>query len=194
MKTDLVLASGNRGKIAELNGALEPLGYNVIAQSEFAIDEAVEDGLSFVENALIKARHACQQTGLAAIADDSGLEVPALNGEPGIYSARYAGEQANDEDNNKKLLAALEEHKNREARFVCALVFMRHAADPTPIICQGFWQGVINQQPQGNNGFGYDPLFFLPELGVTSAQLDPAQKKKISHRAQALKQLLASLS
>ncbi|MGH1543776.1 MAG: RdgB/HAM1 family non-canonical purine NTP pyrophosphatase [Arenicella sp.] len=193
MSNQVVLASSNQGKIAELQDKLTPLGYQILAQSEFDYEDAVEDGLSFVENAIIKARHACEHTGLPAIADDSGLEVAALQGAPGIYSARYAGDQATDDDNNAKLLSALANETNRSARFQCALVFMRHAKDPTPIICQGNWHGKIVEQTQGNNGFGYDPLFYIPELKLTSAQLSPEHKQQISHRAQALKQLISLL-
>ncbi len=193
MSNQVVLASSNQGKIAELQDKLTPLGYQILAQSEFDYEDAVEDGLSFVENAIIKARHACEHTGLPAIADDSGLEVAALQGAPGIYSARYAGDQATDDDNNAKLLSALANETNRSARFQCALVFMRHAKDPTPIICQGNWHGKIVEQTQGNNGFGYDPLFYIPELKLTSAQLPPEHKQQISHRAQALKQLISLL-
>ncbi len=193
MSNQVVLASNNQGKIAELQDKLTPLGYQILAQSEFDYEDAVEDGLSFVENAIIKARHACEHTGLPAIADDSGLEVAALQGAPGIYSARYAGDQATDDDNNAKLLSALANETNRSARFQCALVFMRHAKDPTPIICQGNWHGKIVEQTQGNNGFGYDPLFYIPKLKLTSAQLSPEHKQQISHRAQALKQLISLL-
>ena len=191
---DVVLASSNLGKIAELQGALQPIGFNIIPQSTFDCTDAIENGLSFVENAILKARHACKQTGLAAIADDSGLEVNALNGQPGINSARYAGEHGNDSANNAKLIEALQPHQNRTARFQCALVFMRHENDPNPVISQAFWEGKIIDKPRGTNGFGYDPIFWIPHLAKTSAELKPDEKKQISHRAQALKQLSIRLS
>jgi len=188
----IVLASGNRGKLKEFNDILAPLQVSVVPQSDFAVREAEETGLSFVENAIIKARNACRATGLPALADDSGLEVDALRGGPGIYSARYAGEGASDEDNNLKLLQALAEipDAERSARFRCVLVFMRHAEDPTPLICQGSWEGRILRQPCGTNGFGYDPLFLVPELNCASAELSPEQKHARSHRGQAVRQLL----
>ena len=193
MSIDIVLASGNQGKIAEFQGALDPLGFNVIAQSEFNVNDVAEDGFSFVENAIIKARHASKQTGLPAIADDSGLEVQALNGAPGIFSARYAGEHGNDAANNLKLLTELKQHQNRSAKFQCALAFFRFPNDPNPIISQAAWAGRILEQQTGENGFGYDPLFFIPELEKTSAELNPAEKKKISHRALAIKDLFQKL-
>ena len=182
----VVLASSNQGKIAELQGSLEPLGFLVVPQSKFNCTDAVEDGLSFVENAIKKARHASQQTGLPAIADDSGLEVAALNGAPGIHSARYSGEHGNDAANNAKLLNSMQHHSNRVARFRCALVMVNHAEDPAPLIAEGVWSGEILTAPRGENGFGYDPLFWLPELGCSSAELNPAKKKQHSHRAKAL--------
>ena len=171
----IVLASGNRGKLKELNDILAPLNVAVVPQGDFAVRDAEETGLSFVENAIIKARHACQVTGLPALADDSGLEVDALRGAPGIYSARYAGEGASDEENNRKLLTALEglAPEQRTARFQCVLVFMRHAEDPTPLVCQGSWEGQILEAPRGEHGFGYDPLFLAPEAGCASAELGP---------------------
>jgi XTP/dITP diphosphohydrolase len=194
MAIDIVLASGNKGKIAELQGALEPLGLNIIPQSSFNCTDAIENGLSFVENAILKARHACAQTGLPAIADDSGLEVDALKGQPGIYSARYAGAHGNDQANNQKLISELKNQANRNARFQCALAFMRHENDPNPIVSQAFWTGEIIDSLKGDNGFGYDPLFWIPELEKTSAQLDPIEKKRISHRAKALIELNTKLS
>ena len=188
----VVLATGNPGKVAEMQQELLELGFEVLAQSQFDMPEAVEDGLSFVENAIKKARHACEHTGLPAIADDSGLEVDALNGAPGIYSARYADGKG-DEANNAKLLQALEGVSDRSARFQCVIVYMQHASDPTPIICQGTWEGAIADAPAGENGFGYDPLFYLHEQNCHSAELEPALKKKLSHRAQALAQLKQSL-
>nr|WP_241546919.1 XTP/dITP diphosphatase [Thiohalobacter thiocyanaticus] len=191
----IVLASGNPGKAREINALLEGLGIEVLAQSEFGVPEAEETGLTFVENAILKARNAAEHTGLPAIADDSGIEVDALNGAPGIYSARYAGPGASDADNCSKLLAALKdtpEHQ-RGARFQCLLVHMRHAADPTPLICQGTWEGRILQAPQGENGFGYDPVFYVPTHECSAAELAPEEKNAISHRGQALRRLAAGL-
>lgn len=167
------------------------IGYEVLPQAHFDIPDAVEDGLSFVENAIIKARHAAKLTGLPAIADDSGLEVDALGGMPGIYSARYAGEHGNDAANNEKLLDELKtvSEAERTARFQCLLVLMRSATDPTPLICQGTWEGRILFEPVGENGFGYDPLFFVTERGCGSAQLSPEEKNAISHRGQAMTQI-----
>lgn len=189
----IVLATGNPGKLREMQQVLAPLGFAVVAQSDFQVPGVAETGLSFVENAIIKARHAAQHTGLPAIADDSGLEVDALAGAPGIYSARYAGADADDAANNARLLAELATGNRREAtaRFQCVLVFMRHANDPVPIIAQGTWAGVITDTPRGSNGFGYDPLFFLPDEGCTSAELAPARKNLLSHRGQALVKLAA---
>jgi len=193
----VVLATGNPGKVAEMQRAIQEFGFEVLPQKQFDIPEAIEDGLSFVENAIIKARHACALTGLPAIADDSGLEVDALLGAPGIYSSRYADElpehQQGDAANNAKLLKALEGKNNRTARFQCVIVFMQHAKDPTPIICQGTWEGSITERPAGNNGFGYDPLFYVAEHGCHSAELSPEQKKALSHRGAALAQLKAEL-
>jgi len=192
---EVVLASGNTGKLREFQQLLHGCEFSVLPQSDFAVAEAEENGLSFVENALIKARNAAAHTGLAAIADDSGLEVDALRGEPGIYSARYAGAHNSDGDNNQKLLEALKDipEQQRSARFQCLLVFMRHAQDPVPIICQGTWQGRILLAPSGDNGFGYDPLFFVPEHGCSSAQLSPTLKNSISHRGRAMALLLSQL-
>lgn len=189
----IVLASGNAGKLAELQRILAPLAVNLVSQAEFQVPEVAETGLTFVENALIKARAACETTGLPAIADDSGLEVDYLQGQPGIYSARYSGE--GDEGNNRRLLAELEgvPEEQRNARFQCVLVYLRHASDPTPIICQGAWEGRILTQAQGLNGFGYDPLFYVPEQGCSSAELDPKLKNTISHRAIASAALLDAL-
>lgn len=195
MSRQIVLASGNKGKLAEFNQVLGSLGVEVVPQSQFDVPDADETGLSFVENAIIKARHACRLTGLAALADDSGLEVDALNGAPGIYSARFAGPNATDADNNQKLLEMLTgtSPEQRSARFRCVLVFMRHAEDPTPLICQGSWEGQILPLPQGDNGFGYDPLFLVPGLDIASAQLPPEQKNKISHRGKAVQQLIQQI-
>jgi len=192
----IVLASGNKGKLKEFQLLLGQEGFEVLPQSDFDFPEAIEDGLSFVENAIIKARHACRHTGLPAMADDSGLAVDALRGQPGIYSARFAGEGASDADNNQKLLNSLVglSTQERRARFHCVLVYMRHSEDPTPIICHGQWEGQILQQLSGDNGFGYDPLFYVPELDCASAELSKEQKNKISHRGKAMKVLLAQLS
>lgn len=183
--SQVVLATGNLGKVDEMQQTLSEFGFEVLAQTDFDIPNAIEDGLSFVENAIKKARHACMHTRLPAIADDSGLEVNALFGAPGIYSARYSIEET-DDANNQKLLDVLKDETNRKARFQCVLVYMQHANDPTPIICQGTWEGEIAKSEVGDNGFGYDPLFYIPELEKHSAELEPSVKKKISHRAKAL--------
>ena len=193
MTKRVVLATGNAGKVAEMHSVLQGFGFDVVPQTELNISEAIEDGLSFVENALIKARHACLNSGLPAIADDSGLEVDALDGAPGIYSSRYA-DGAGDQANNTKLLAALEGETNRVARFQCVIVYMKHAADPTPLICQGSWEGEIASIAKGDNGFGYDPIFYLPELKCHSAELGADQKKRYSHRAKALRKLKTQLN
>ena len=193
----VVLASGNEGKLKEFNRLLEPMNMTLKFQSEFEVPEVPEDGLSFVENAIIKARAAAKYTGLPALADDSGLEVDYLSGAPGIYSARFAGGGKDaDSRNNLKLLAELEAvpTAERSARFQCVLVYMRHWQDPTPLICQGSWEGQILTKPLGENGFGYDPLFYLPEYGCSSAELDPQEKNRISHRGQASQRLLDALS
>lgn len=194
--SQLVLASGNRGKLKELQQLLAGRGIELLSQADFAVSDAEETGLSFVENAIIKARHACDCTGLPSIADDSGLEVDALSGQPGIYSARYAGMAASDADNNAKLLAALKDVPDelRTARFQCVLVFMRHAKDPVPEIFQGSWNGIILRQPVGENGFGYDPLFWVPDYRCSSAELPAEVKNKISHRGQAIKRFIESWS
>jgi XTP/dITP diphosphohydrolase len=192
----ITLASGNKGKLEEFQQLLSGLDFDVVPQSSFNIPEAIEDGLSFVENAIIKARHASRLTGLPAIADDSGLEVDALNGAPGIYSARFSGENATDDKNNLQLLSLLQDipEAERTARFQCLLVYLRHPEDPTPLICQGTWEGRIAFNADGENGFGYDPLFYIPELSCTSAQLDKEQKNKLSHRGKAMAELLKQLS
>ena len=189
----VVLASGNAGKLKELNRILGPLDMTLVSQAEYDVPEVPEDGLSFVENAIIKARAAAAHTGLPAIADDSGLEVDYLKGAPGIHSARYSGQ--GDAANNTKLLRALEgvPEDQRSARFQCVLVFMRHAQDPTPIVCQGSWEGRILLEPRGEQGFGYDPLFYVPDQGRSSAELEPAVKNRISHRARASALLLEAL-
>lgn len=191
----VVLASGNRGKLRELNQMLAGLGMQAVPQSDFALPEVEETGLTFVENAILKARHAAERTGLPAIADDSGLEVDALNGAPGIYSARYAGPQASDAENLQKLLRDLQgvPQVERTARFQCLLVYLRHALDPTPLICQGSWEGRILTAPCGENGFGYDPVFYVPGADCAAAELSPQSKNKLSHRGQALAKLLAAL-
>ncbi len=191
----VVLATGNPGKLREIRALLEPLGVRVEAQSEHAVPEAEETGLTFVENAILKARNAARHTGLPAIADDSGLEVDALHGAPGIYSARYAGPDADDAGNNARLLEALEgvPAERRAARFRAVLVFLEHAEDPAPVIAEGVWPGRIVEQPTGANGFGYDPLFFVPSEGCTSAELPAEVKNRLSHRGQALDKLVAIL-
>ena len=191
----LVLASGNPGKLAELSALLGEWGCEVHAQSEYGTPEAAETGDSFVENALLKAHGAAHHCQLPAIADDSGLIVDALDGAPGIYSARYAGPGATDADNNARLLAELKDVPagQRSARFHCALVYLRHWQDPNPIICEASWEGEILERPSGDKGFGYDPLFFVPEQGCSSAQLDRELKNRISHRGRALQLLLAAL-
>lgn len=192
----VTLASSNQGKLAEFQQLLSGLNFEIVPQSAFNIPDAIENGLSFVENAIIKARHASRLTGLPAIADDSGLEVDFLNGAPGIYSSRFSGENATDQKNNQRLLSLLQEvtEAERTARFQCLLVYMRHPEDPTPIICQGTWEGIITLNPKGENGFGYDPIFYVPELERTSAQLEKAEKNSISHRGKALALLLERLS
>ena len=192
----IVLASNNPGKVREIDQMLAGIDMQVLPQSQFNTGEVDETGLTFVENAILKARHAAQHADLPAIADDSGLEVDALDGAPGIYSARYAGPDASDEQNLQKLLADLKDvpEQQRTARFQCLLVFLRHANDPTPLICQGTWEGVITFEPAGDNGFGYDPIFYVPEQGCTSAQLSAETKNRLSHRGQALRQLVTALS
>lgn len=194
-----VLASNNRGKLAEFERLFNKanLAVQIVPQGSLGIGDAVENGLSFVENALIKARHASGTSGLPAIADDSGLCVPVLGNLPGIHSARFASEHGNDHANNAKLLQELAKHRQDgcpiSAYFVCVLVFVRHKDDPLPIIAQGVWQGEILDTERGSGGFGYDPLFWLPQLGKTSAELDPAHKNAISHRGQAMQALLDKL-
>ena len=193
MNKTLVLATGNPGKVSELANMLSPLSINVVPQSDFNVGEVAETGTTFVENAIIKARHAAKITGMPAIADDSGLEVDGLNGAPGVYSARFAGESASDQDNIDKLLNDLGNKPNRKARFWCVLVLMRHADDPTPLICSASWEGEITQTQHGEGGFGYDPVFFVAEQNCTSAELTKAQKNAVSHRGQALQALLNEL-
>lgn len=190
-----MLASRNAKKLAEMQALLAPRGYRLRLVSEFTDEAAEETAPSFVENALIKARHAAQVSGLPALADDSGLEVAALGGAPGVYSARYAGEPSDDAANNAKLLAALAgmPEAARQARFVSVLVYLRHAQDPVPVIAEGYWCGRILEAPRGSLGFGYDPLFHVPERHCSAAELEPAEKNRLSHRARAAEALLARL-
>ncbi len=211
-KLRCVLASGNQGKLKELTGVLTDFNIELISQSEFNLTEAIEDANTFVENALIKARHACNYTDLCAMADDSGLVVPALNGEPGIRSARYAmaqnatenatehatehaTEKPTDQDNINKLLAELEPlpEAARSAYFVCSLVFLRHAKDPEPVIANGIWHGTILKEPEGEGGFGYDPVFYCPANGMSAAAMGKPKKATVSHRALALQELKKQL-
>jgi XTP/dITP diphosphohydrolase len=189
----LVLASNNAKKMKELDALLAPLGFEVITQGELGIPEADEPHCTFVENALAKARHAARLSGLPALADDSGLCVAALDGAPGVYSARYAGEPKSDARNNEKLLAELGERCDRAAHFVSVLVLVRHADDPQPLIAEGEWHGEILPAARGDSGFGYDPLFYLPEFDRTAAELDAATKNRLSHRGQAMQRLIARL-
>ncbi|RXF03503.1 XTP/dITP diphosphatase [Pseudoalteromonas sp. PS5] len=191
MANKVVLATGNQGKVNELSAMLSQYNIEVLPQSNFDVPEVAETGTTFVENAIIKARHAAKISGLPAIADDSGLEVDALNGAPGVYSARFAGIDASDQHNIDHLLAELGEQTQRSARFWCVLVYMRHANDPTPIICQASWEGEITQTQQGREGFGYDPIFKVGGLDCTSAELTKEEKNAISHRGLALKQLVS---
>jgi len=190
----VVLASSNKGKLKELQQVLQQKNIELLPQSEFGVSDAEETGLSFVENAIIKARHACEMTGLPSVADDSGIEVDALNGKPGIYSARYSGitGEGADEANNRKLLKALEDfnESERTARFRCLIVYLRNANDPVPLICQGTWEGRILTNTCGTNGFGYDPLFYVPTHQCSSAELPREVKDAISHRGQALQKLI----
>jgi XTP/dITP diphosphohydrolase len=188
----IILATGNQGKVRELNAMLKS-NYSIVSQKDLQVEEVPETGSSFIENALIKARNASFQTKLPALADDSGLEVEALGGDPGIYSARYAGEKATDEANISKLILNMEQHQNRSARFCCAMVFVENAEDTKPIIIEKYWNGEILREAIGNNGFGYDSIFYLPDLQCSSAQLEPEKKNLLSHRGQALNELLRHL-
>ena len=188
----IILATGNPGKVRELNVMLNG-HYSVVSQKDLKVDEVPETGCSFIENALIKARNAASQTGHPALADDSGLEVEALNGEPGIFSARYARVGASDEENLQKLLVNMEHQNNRKANFCCAMVFVKDAKDASPIIIERRWEGELLREPIGKNGFGYDPIFYLPDYGCSSAQLESEVKNKISHRGLALNDLLREL-
>ncbi len=189
----VVLASGNAGKLKELDALLAPLGIELIAQGALGLQSAPETASTFVENAIAKARHASRGAGLPAIADDSGLAVDALGGAPGIRSARYAGEQQDDAANNRKLVGALAGIADRSARFCCSLVYLQRPDHPAPLIASGEWRGTIVDTARGSNGFGYDPHFLLPELSLTSAELEPARKNALSHRGQAARALLALL-
>jgi len=198
----LVLASSNPGKLREFEALLAPLGVETVLQSNLGVTDAEEPHGSFVEHALAKARHASRRTRLPALADDSGICVAALDGEPGVHSARFAGEpppesmpgrDTQDARNNEKLIELLADKSNRRAHYCCVIVLMRHAKDPEPIIAEGSWSGEIVAEPRGANGFGYDPHFFLPDLGKTAAELDPEQKNLVSHRGKALRRLLAKL-
>lgn len=193
MDRHIVLATGNAGKLKEIREIFSAVDVGIVAQSDFDTPEAIEDGLSFVENAIIKARNAAAHTGLAALSDDSGIEVDALNGEPGIHSARYAGD---DESNIQRLLRELEgvPEEKRTARFQCVMVYLRHANDPVPVIAQGAWEGKILMSPQGQGGFGYDPVFYVPELDCSAAELSAADKNRLSHRGKALGQMLDYLA
>jgi XTP/dITP diphosphohydrolase len=191
--TKIVLASGNAGKVREINRLFADSGIEIVAQSDFDVPDVAETGTTFVENAIIKARHAAQYTGLPAISDDSGIEVDALDARPGVFSARYAGEGASDEDNNNRMLEELRgvPEAERTARYQCLIVFMRSHTDPVPIITQGSWEGRILEAPQGDGGFGYDPIFFVPSHGCSGGELPLEVKNTISHRAIALKAMLA---
>jgi len=195
MKQKWVLATGNQGKVKEMSELLNSFSIEVLPQSQFNVPDVPETGTTFVENAIIKARHASKLTGLPAIADDSGLEVDFINGQPGIYSARYAGEDASDQDNIDKLLSRLKgiAVEQRKARFQCVLVYLRHELDPTPIICQGTWEGTITEDQNGQNGFGYDPIFWVESEKSTSAQLSKQRKSELSHRGKALTKLVSLL-
>ncbi len=195
MSREIVLASNNPGKVREIAQLLATLDLSVLPQSQFDVPDVEETGLTFVENAILKARNAAQKTGLAAIADDSGLEVDALNGAPGIHSSRYAGVDSSDQANLDKLLQALTDvpQDDRGARFQCLMVYLAHEHDPTPLICQGAWEGRILFEPRGDNGFGYDPVFFVPTHNCSSAELPPEIKNELSHRGQALRKLIEAL-
>jgi XTP/dITP diphosphohydrolase len=189
----VVLASSNRGKLTELAALLGPLGIDVVSQSALGIEAAPEERATFIENAIDKGRHVARRAGLPALADDSGLVVPALGGAPGIRSARYAGAHGDDGANNAALLAALADREDRQAHFYCALVLLRHAEDPAPVVATARWDGVILREPRGERGFGYDPLFYLPDLDRTAAELDAEEKNRISHRGRATAALLEQL-
>lgn len=191
----VVLATGNAGKVRELASLLQDFGLDIVAQTDLGVESAEETGLTFIENSILKARHAAAITGLPAIADDSGLAVDALGGAPGIYSARYAGVEASDRQNLENLLVALKDVPDgqRQAQFHCVLVYLRHADDPTPLVFHSVWPGEITHTPAGEGGFGYDPIFYVPSEGKTAAELTREEKSAISHRGQALKQLLEAM-
>ena len=190
---ETVLASANAGKLAELSRLLAPVGITLRPMTQFGVESPIEDGATFIENALIKARHASAATGLAAIADDSGLVVPALGGAPGLLSARYSGVDATAQDNNRRLIAELDGIDDRRAHFYCALVFLRRPDDPAPIFATAAWDGLIVDTPRGAGGFGYDPHFFIPEMDATAAELAPEVKNAHSHRGLAAKRLAQAL-
>ena len=194
MAGKIVLASGNKGKLREFRQMLEPMGYEIHPQSEFNVTEAEEPFGTFVENALAKARHVSRQTGLPAMADDSGICVDALGGQSGVHSARYAGDPKSDDRNNQKLIAVLAGVENRVANYYCVLVYVRSADDPQPIIADGRWSGIVIDEPKGENGFGYDPYFLVPEFGKTAAELSPEEKNACSHRGKALQALMEKLA
>lgn len=193
MSQQIILASNNAGKIREFSELLAPLGFDVVPQGEFNIAPADEPFSTFIENALAKARHASAACGLPALADDSGICVDALSGDPGVISARYAGSECNDAANNHKLIAQMQAHQNRAAHYVCALVLVQSAQDPEPLVVQTRWHGEIIDVPRGAYGFGYDPYFLIKELGKTAAELEPAEKNHISHRGLALRELITQL-
>ncbi len=190
----LVVASNNPGKLREIAAILAPLGFDVLPQSAYGVPEALEPHPTFVENALAKARNAARHSGIAALADDSGICVAALGGAPGVQSARFAGEPKSDAGNNQKLVAALEHQADRSAYYFTVIVLVRHADDPQPLIAEGRWDGEVIANPRGAHGFGYDPYFFLPRFGKTAAELDPADKNRVSHRALALRDLAARIA
>ena len=194
-RNSIVLASNNSGKVREIDAILSGINLHVISQSEFSVPDIEETGKTFVENAILKARNAALHTSMSAIADDSGIEVIALDGQPGIYSARYAGVGASDEENLRKLVDEVRKlpDNKRQARFVCLMVYLQHADDPVPVIAEGIWNGIAVTDPRGKNGFGYDPMFFLPDYNCTSAELPPEVKNRISHRGQALRNLVERL-
>ena len=189
----LVVASGNAGKLRELSALLQPLGIEPVAQDVLGVPEAEEPHPTFIENALVKARNAARHTGLSALADDSGILVPALGGEPGVHSARFAGEPRSDARNNRKLVELVGSAPSRAAHYYCVIVVLRHAEDPQPLIAEGLWHGEIVLEPRGAGGFGYDPYFLLPALGLTAAELSAEHKNRISHRGQALSMLAGAL-
>jgi len=190
----VVIASNNAGKLREIGHILEPLGIEAVPQGAYGVPECPEPHVTFVENCIAKARHASAHTGLPALADDSGICVDALNGAPGVHSARYAGDPKSDERNNLKLIGALSGNPNRKAHYYCVMVYVRYPDDPQPLIAEGAWHGEIIDTPRGEGGFGYDPYFFLPQFGKTGAELDPDQKNAISHRGQALRALVEKLT